>query len=147
MDISELNKKAKEIVENLNPKFKDIRMIRDRIKTHPYVLDREFYLKMQSELSEYFDYVVTAYLKLKSLLKWSIANFSVVLRKEYKDNDEKIPSATTIENEIIAELKDLYLAESILKAKEQIVRNLIQTCRSHVSAITGRSSGEEKEEN
>jgi len=139
------NTLAKKILEELKPTFEQIKLLGQDIKTYPNKLDKEFYLKIQDELSECYDKILEKYIgELEPLLDIAEANILLALKEKYESENKKLPNSKILEAEVIREIKDVLTINHVLESWVKITKNYIQTVRSHINAITGREIEEEK---
>lgn len=132
------NEYANQVIERLKPTFEQIRDIGNQIKVYPNKLDKIFYLSMQDELSNLYDIILEYYVIVKSKVKEAEALVYLALKESYETQNKKMPNTKTLESEVVKEIKDIMSLENILESWYKIIKNYLQTCRSHINAITGR---------
>lgn len=150
MDAKELNQEAKEIVEGLKSTLDDAKVVGERIKDNNDVFNVAFYLEMEDQLSNFFDNVVDAYMRVKNLLEFGMATMVTLLHIDYqnkhqKDAKTKVPGKDILENEAKIELKEVFEIETILAGREKVIRNYLATCRSHINALRGQQQEEDEQ--
>ena len=143
--MEDYNTLAKNILEELKPTFEQVKMLGQEIKVYPNKLDKNFYLKIQDELSECYDKILEKYIGyLEPMLDIAEANILLALKEKYKSENQKLPNSKILEAEVLSEIKDVLTINRLLESWVKITKNYIQTVRSHINAITGRETDEEK---
>ena len=122
--------------------FDDVKRVGSDIKNHEDRLDKKFYLEAQDVLSDAFDEINRAYLRVKA--QTDIAEADAVLT--IIDENEKKPTDKVMTAMVQKEVKELTLAEALLEGWMKSTKNHLQTCRNHILAITGRDSGNDNKD-
>jgi len=143
--MEDYNVLAKNVLEELKPIFEQVKILGQEIKIYPNKLDKSFYLKIQDELSECYDKILEKYVgQLEPMLDIAEANTLLALKEKYKSENQKLPNSKILDAEVINEIKDVLTINHLLESWYKITKNYLQTTRSHINAITGRETDEEK---
>jgi len=131
------NNYANTAVDELKLTFGQVREIGNKIKAYPNKLDKVFYLSIQDDLSTEYDLILEKYLTLKGKADEAEAVTMLAIKRQHDDNKDKV-TQKVLEAEVLVEIKDILTGENVLESWVKITKNYLQTCRSHVTAITGR---------
>lgn len=134
--IAQIKDEVEADIVALKTYFDDVKRTGRNIKDHEDRLDKKFYLESQDVLSDAFDEINRAYLRVKA--QADIAEAESVI-KVINDNEKK-PTDKVMSAMVQQEIKDLTLAEALLEGWMKSTKNHLQTCRNHIMAITGREA-------
>lgn len=126
-------------LEVLKTYFDEIKEVGKRIKEQENRFDKKFYLESQDILSEAFDEVNRAYLRVKSQVDVAEA----IVRLKTVEEAEKKPTESLLTATVTKEVRDLILHEALLEGWMKSTKNYLQTCRSHLNVLSGKETDDE----
>ncbi len=139
--IKEIQDEVEADVVGLKTYFDDVKRVGVDIKNHEDRLNKKFYLEAQDVLSDAFDEINRAYLRVKAQTDIAEADSVMTIIGEA----EKKPTDKVMSAMVQTEVKDLTLNEALLEGWMKSTKNHLQTCRSHLMSLVGREI--ENEEN
>jgi hypothetical protein len=133
----EIKDQVKNEVETIRPAMEQARKLMQEMMDYPKKTDKSFYLGAEDELTVIYDDLLEKYLTVKLIAETNEANTFLATKKRYEGGTVKI-TVKDLECETASECAEVFTSMILLESWFKSVKNALQTCRSHISAITGK---------
>jgi hypothetical protein len=133
----ELNEQVKADIELMRPVMEQARTLMQDMMNFPKKTDKTFYLGAEDQLTVIYDDLLEKYLSMKLLAETNEASTFLAVKKKAEGGSVKL-TVKDLECETAVAVSEVFTSLILLESWFKSVKNALQTCRSHISALSGK---------